>query len=124
MTNREFFVAIAENASIADDLRAFASEAIEKLNARNASRSAKPSKAAVANEALAVEMLGSMEQGHTYTAGDLALMMDFKTEAGAPSTSKATAVVKVLVESGKVTASEIKVPKKGKCKGYTLAEEN
>lgn len=123
MTNREFFVAIANDTAISEELRSFAKESIEKLNARNAARAAKPSKAAVANDALAAEMLPKFAVGSIYTASDLAEMMDFKTEAGAPSTSKATAVVKVLVEMGKVKSEDIKVPKKGKCKGYSLVVE-
>ena len=38
MTNREFYTAIV-NSDLSDEMKAFASEAIEKLDARNAKRS-------------------------------------------------------------------------------------
>jgi hypothetical protein len=40
------------------------------------------------------------------------------------STQKASALAKQLVESGKLVQSEIKVPKKGKMKAYSIATED
>ena len=97
---------------------------LAKMDERNTARSSKPSKAAVANAELAKQMRDKMQENEVYTASALAELMEFKTEAGAPNTSKATAVVKVLVEDGTVVVSEIKVPKRGKCKAYSLATED
>ena len=49
MTNREFYTAIV-NGTLNDEVIAHASEAIVKLDERNAKRSSKPSKTQIANE--------------------------------------------------------------------------
>ena len=48
MTNREFYTAIV-NSNVSDELKAFATDAIAKLDARNAKRSSKPSKKSLEN---------------------------------------------------------------------------
>lgn len=121
MTNREFFTAVAHN-EITAEVIATANELIEKLDARNAKRSSKPSKVALANDVLANELYEMMEANMLYSASDIANMMGFKTEAGSPSTSKATAVVGVLEKRGWVTHIVGKVPKKGKCNLYSVVE--
>ena len=121
MTNREFYTAIL-SADVADEIKAFAKEAIEKMDERNAVRASKPSKAAVANSKLVPQMKEAMERGKQYTASELAVLMGFTTEAGKPNTSKATVIAKLLVADGLATVEEVKVPKKGKCLAYSLAE--
>lgn len=123
MTNREFFTAIL-SANVADEFKAFAKEALEKMDERNATRAAKPSKAAIANSKLAPLMAAAMEQGKQYTASELAVLMGFKTEADKPNTSKATVIAKMLVADGRAVVAEVKVPKKGKCLAYSLAVDN
>lgn len=51
MTNREFYKAVAETSSN-PELVTFATEAIEKMDERNAKRSEKPSKTQEANALL------------------------------------------------------------------------
>lgn len=119
MTNREFYTAIL-SADVSAEIKAFAKEAIEKMDDRNATRATKPSKAAVANSKLAPLMAAAMEQGKQYTASELAVLMGFKTEADKPNTSKATVIAKMLVEDGRAVVAEVKIPKKGKCLAYSL----
>lgn len=114
MTNREFFNAIALDTEIANELRDFAREAIAKLDARNAQRSSKPSKAQLENEPIKAEILEKLADGGK-VASELAELLEI-------STQKASALCRQLAEEGKVVASEIKVPKKGKVKQYALAE--
>ena len=96
MTNREFFSAIASIETLPAEIRAFAENSILKMDKANATRAAKPSKASTANIAAARVLMNMMELNRIYTAAEIAAMMDFKTEAGAANTSKATAVLKTL----------------------------
>lgn len=121
MTTRDFYTAILCS-DVDAEIKAFAQEAINKMDERNAVRASKPSKAAVANSKLVPQMKGAMERGKQYTASELAVLMGFATEAGKPNTSKATVIAKLLVADGLATVEEVKVPKKGKCLAYSLAE--
>lgn len=115
MTNREFLNAVI-NAEISDELTAQAQDMLAKLDARNAKRSATPSKTAIANEpikAKIVELLSDATE--LMTAPQVG-------EAIGVSTQKASALLRQMVEVGTLVSEEIKVPKKGKMKGYTLAE--
>lgn len=113
MTNRDFFNAII-NANINDELTSFAQEAIEKLDARNAKRSSKPSKIALANVPVKEAIVNFLEGKENVTAADVAVGVEV-------SVQKASSLLRQMVADGQLTASEIKVPKKGKCKAYTLA---
>ena len=113
MTNRDFFNAII-NANINEELTQFATEAIAKLDARNEKRSSKPSKTAIANEPIKVAIAEFLVGKENVTAADVAVGVEV-------SVQKASSLLRQMVESGMLTASEITVPKKGKCKAYTLA---
>lgn len=112
MTNREFFTAVSKS-DLNADLIAFALEAIDKLDKRNEKRSSKPSKTAIANEpikAAIAEFLGT----HTNAvAADIASALDITTQ-------KASALCRQMVEAGILTSTEIKMPKKGKVKAYSI----
>ncbi len=84
------------------DLADFMLERIEKQTKKNASKSGGVSKTAEANKALAEALYEVMEEGVAYTATQLFGL----GIAGITSGSKATAVVKVLVEDGRVTVSK------------------
>lgn len=119
MTNREFYTAIATG-TINEDVTKFAIDSIAKLDERNAKRSSKPSKTAVANEpikAAIVELLTNA--GVTKTSPDIAVAIS--TEENPVSTQKASALCRQLVDSGILVSSENKVPKKGKMKFYGIA---
>ena len=113
MTNREFYIAIANNEALTEEIRAHATAEIEKLDARNAKRAEKPSKTAVANEPIKANIVKVLEDGGK-TASDIATALEI-------SVQKASALCRQLADAGQVTATEVKVPKKGKQKLYTLA---
>lgn len=113
MTNREFYNAIL-SAEINDELKAFAEEAIAKMNARNEKRSSKPSKTALANVPVKEAIANFLEGKENVTAADVAVGVEV-------SVQKASSLLRQMVTDGVATVSEIKVPKKGKCKAYTLA---
>lgn len=115
MTNREFLTAIANMENISEELKAEATARIEKLDATNEARKNKPSKKATENapimEQIATEVLGTEAK----TAATIA-------EAVGISVQKASALLRALVAEGKAVAADSKVPGKGTCKVYTLAD--
>lgn len=115
MTNREFFKAIIE-AGISEEICAHAENELEKLDRRNAARAAKPSKAQKENETLK-EMIMSLlsEKMELFTASQVAERLEI-------STQKASALLRQLAESGQLVVSDVKIPKKGKQKGYTVSQ--
>lgn len=113
MTNREFYTNIL-NGTLTEVEVEFAKSAIAKLDERNAKRSSKPSKTAIANEpikAAIVEVLTDKPQ----TASAIGVAVE-------QTTQKASALLVQLVKEGKAVAVDVKVKGKGKVKGYTLAE--
>ena len=114
MTNREFFTAIASNATLSDELIEFATEAIAKLDKRNASRSSKPSKTAIANEPIKASIVEYVTAHANALASEIATACEI-------STQKASALCVQMVKENVLTVCEVKVPKKGKVKAYSLA---
>ena len=113
MTNREFFEKV-EKGEITEEVKKHATEAIAKLDKRNADRKEKPSKTALANEPIKASIL-------EYLVGKSEVVASAIGEALGISTSKASALCGQLVVEDKVVASEVKIKGKGKVKGYTLA---
>lgn len=113
MTNREFYTAVI-NANINDTLTEFAQNAIFALDKKNEKKRTTVSKAQAANADLKTAILGGMTVGTVYKASDLATAHDV-------STQKISALMKQLVDEGKVVSSEVKEKGKGKVKGYALA---
>lgn len=108
MTNREFFNAVIES-NVSDELKAFATDAIAKLDARNAKRSATPSKSQIANEAVKAEIAKVLTE-EPQTASEIAQKCEI-------STQKASSLLSRMSD---LKVTEIKVKGKGKVKGYSL----
>lgn len=119
MTNREFLTAIANSASLSDDLTAYAAEQITKLDMRNAARkekqSSKPSKTAIENEPIKASIMEFLSaQTEPVIAADIGTAVDI-------TTAKASSLLRQLVNDGKVIKSEVKIPKKGKVNAYAVS---
>lgn len=114
MTNREFYNAII-TAAINDEVTEYAKAQIAKLDATNEKRRNTPSKTQEANAPLRDQIVATVLTGEAKTASDVA------TELGV-SPQKASALLRALVAEGKANVQDVKVPKKGTQKGYTLAE--
>lgn len=113
MTNREFLNAVI-NANLSEDVTARAQELLAQMDKRNAKRASTPSKSAVANAPLKqaiVELIGEKPM----TAPEVGQALEV-------STQKASALLRQLCEVGTLTSEEVKVPKKGKIKQYSLVE--
>ena len=118
MTNREFLTAITSMPNISDELKEYAKGELKKLDKRNASRAAKPTKAQKENEPIKEEIVRFLtEKGGFHTASEV-------MEACEISVQKASALCRQLVEEGTLTVQEIKVPKKGKQKAYAIADDS
>ena len=113
MTNREFLTAIANSENLSAELVEHATNEIAKMDAANEKRKNKPSKTAVENAPI-VEALINALTSDPQTASDLAVAVGI-------STQKASRLLRQIVASGVAVSTDIKVPKKGTCKGYSLA---
>lgn len=113
MTNRDFYTAII-NGTLTDEVKEFATEAIAKLDARNANRSAKPSKTQVENAPIKQALLEFLSNGGQHTEGDLGTALGV-------THNKAGALARQLVAEGLATSAEVKFPKVGKRKVYSIA---
>ena len=113
MTNREFFAEIAATESLPLAIREHAQAELEKMDKRNAARASKPSKTAIANEPIKADIVALLADG-----GKIASEIG---EALEVSTNKASALCRQLVAEGVLTEEEVKVPKAGKRKKYSLA---
>ena len=115
MTNREFLTAIATMENISEELKAEATARIEKLDATNEARKNKPSKKAVENAPLLEQILNEVLTSEAQTAATVA-------EALGVSVQKASTLLRQLVADNKATVTEVKIPKKGTQKAYSIAE--
>lgn len=120
MTKREFLnevIAVIDGTSEVNviELKEFAKAEIAKLDERNASRSSKPTKAQIENEPIKEKILEILSTGERMVASAIAEKVEI-------STQKASALCRQLVESGKLSVEEVKIPKKGKQKAYHILE--
>ena len=131
MTNRDFFAAVVSmmnvlNTEAADDkereivaeVRAHAEKAIAKLDETNEKRRNTVSKKSSENEPIKAAIIGWMnaENVEIVTATEVGEKMGI-------STQKASALLRQMVEDGRMTSEEVKIPKKGKQKGYKVRKE-
>lgn len=112
MTNREFYTNIA-NGTITDAEKEFAMAAIAKMDDANEKRKNKPSKTAVENAPI-VEALTDALTNDPQPASALAAAVGITVQ-------KASSLLRQMVASGVAVVTDISIPKKGKCKGYSLA---
>lgn len=95
MNNRTFYTAIV-NGEISEEVTAFAQNALEKLDASNARRTAKKQEA---NGEIISQILEVMESGKDYKTKEIAELVGI-------STSKASVVLRQMAENGTVTRTE------------------
>ena len=126
MTKREFFVKAAAG-EMNEEMMTFAAEQLVKMDETLAKRKGKVSEREQAkrdaNEALArrvvAEILGSESKTATYIAAEMNALMPEVLEKPA-NAQKASAVMKKAMELDLVVQSEVKIPKKGTQKAYTV----
>ena len=113
MTYRDFYNAVLTSTDN-DELKAFATEAIAKLDARNAKRSSKPSKKSLENAPIKDSIAEFLADG-SHLASEIAKGLDL-------SVSKVSALCRqMVVGDGVLTVEDVKVKGKGTQKSYSLA---
>lgn len=119
MTQREFYEAVV-NANISEELTAFATAGIEKLDKTNETRKVKTAEKAAAKEA---EKAPIREAIFAVIATEAKTASDLIAEAGVDIKPQAIpSLLKPLVDEGKVIKTDIKVKGKGTVRGYALPE--
>ena len=112
MTKREFYTAIM-NGEIDEQVKLFASEEIEKMEAANEKRRNTLSKKAQENQPLLRQITDEVLTDEPKTATDVAAVLEV-------SVQKASGLLRRLVEDGLATKVDVKIKGKGTQKGYTL----
>lgn len=113
MTRREFMemvIADTTNETIAD----FARSEIEKMDRKNELAKSRKSKKSAENEPIKEKIYSVLNSDEVTTASVVAEKVEI-------STQKASALLRQMVEDGKITVEDVKVKGKGKQKGYKVA---
>lgn len=126
MTNREFYTAItAENATITEEMVEHAVAQLAKLDATAEKRKGKVSKADQekrdANAALATKVAAEILTTEAKTATDVAAVMT-EMLGEEVKVQKASYICRLAVDMGLAVQTEVKIPKKGTQKAYTVVE--
>lgn len=124
MTNREFYTAISANETLSEEIRNHATEQIAKLDAtaekRKGKVSAKDQEKRDANAALAARVAAEILTTEAKTATDVAAVLT-EILGEEVKVQKASYLLRLAVELGLANATEVKIPKKGTQKAYTIA---
>ena len=124
MTNREFYTAISANETLSEEIRNHAIEQIAKLDAtaekRKGKVSAKDQAKRDANAALAARVAAEILTTEAKTATDVAAVLT-EILGEEVKVQKASYLLRLAVELGLANATEVKIPKKGTQKAYTVA---
>lgn len=120
MTQREFYEAVV-NANVSEELTAFATEGIAKLDKTNEARKEKTAEKAAAKEAEKAPIREAIFAVITTEGKTASTLIE---EAGVDIKPQAIpSLVKPLIEAGKVIKTDIKVKGKGTVRGYAKPEE-
>jgi uncharacterized membrane protein len=115
MTRKEFNLAVIALENCPSALREYAIADNEKIDKRNATRAAKPTKAQLENEALYPSVLAILNSDEPTLSTVVASTLNI-------STSKATGLLGNLFKEGKVVKVDVAVKGKGKQKGWLIAD--
>ena len=111
ITLRQLFIAVVED-KITPAMQEKAKAEIAKLDATNAKRAEKAKAKAAENLPLKNTIFEFLVANGTKTTAEIAVGVG-------ESTPKASAMLRQMVEEGRLTASEVSVKGKGKQKAYT-----
>lgn len=115
MTKREFLNSIM-NGEMNEELVAFATNELEKMDTANEKRRTQISKTAAANAPLLEKIENEILCDEPMTATDVAGVLEV-------SVQKASALCRKLVADGKAAETMVKITGKGKQKAYTKVSE-
>lgn len=117
MTKREFYNAILAIETIPAEIREYAEASIQKLDETNAKRSSKQTKTQLANEPIKAKILEILSTAPMTSA---VLREKFVANGEEISVQKVSSLCRQLADEGFLSSSEVKVPKKGAQKQYSV----
>ena len=123
MTNRELYNSIINGTEITEEMRSFAMEAIEKMDAQATARRAKQAEKAAEKQAAKAPLRDALLEVMDDSTNPKTASMLIE-EAGLTETVKPASVpslLRPLVESGLVLKVDVKVTGKGTQRGYIKA---
>ena len=112
MTMRQYHESVIAIPGAPADVVAKARAEIAKLDATNAKRAEKSKEKSAENAPFKQAIFDFLVANGTKTTAEIAEGVNL-------TPPKASAMCRQMVEEGRLTASEVKVPKKGKAKAYT-----
>ena len=113
MTKREFLTKVSTG-EMNDEVMEFAAAEIAKMDAANDKRKEKTSKKAEENQPLVDRIVNEILGDEPVTATDVAGILEV-------SVQKASQLCRAAVAQGMASSQDVKIPKKGNMKGYSLA---
>lgn len=114
MTMREFFEQVIK-AEISAELTEKAQSEIAKLDARNSTKANRVTEKDLENEKIRNQIVEILEKETLpITSRELADRLEI-------SIQRTTSLCTILEKNGRITASEVKIPKVGKRKAYSIA---
>ena len=113
MTMREYYNAVKALPNLPTELANATNELLDKMDARNKAKNAKPTKVQVENEPIAKAIVEALANGEMLGV-DLAKSLDL-------STPKLNGVAGNLVKEGVLVKTKVKVKGKGEMTAYSLA---
>lgn len=114
MTNREFFENVI-NGTITEEMVEHATNAIAKLDERNAKRANQPSKKAIENEPIKANIVDFLNGKDFTVASEIGKGLELTTQ-------KVSALCRQMVADGTLTVTDVKIKGKGTQKGYKVAQ--
>lgn len=123
MTERELLTAIVEGKEITAEMQEKASAMLTALDKKNAKRKESGTKTQRENGEIKVKIVSALESGEIEVNENGYATAKSVADYLEVSPQKASALLKQLVDSGKLEITEIKA-KSGKVKGYRLPKES
>lgn len=125
MTKRDFFVKVAAG-EMTEEMQAFAAESLAKMDAQLEARKGKLSEKEQAkrdaNVALATRVAEEVLGAEAMTAFDVAAKLT-EMLGEEVKVQKASSLCRKAVDLGLAVQTEVKIPKKGTCKAYTVVTD-
>ena len=113
MTKRAFYETIANNETLTADVREYATNAIAKMDETLANRSSKQKKKTAEENAPFVEKILEVLRTGPKTTSEIAGLCEMNSQKVSP-------ICRNLVEEGILSVADVKVPKKGMQKQYSI----
>lgn len=117
MTKRDFFTAIANNETLTAEIREYATSALSKMDETLSKRSSAQSAKKAAEYAPLMDQIATVLADGGLTTAEIA-------ERCGLSTPKVSPLCRKMVDAGRLKVEDVKVPKKGTQKKYSLVVDD